>query len=117
MKKTYIPYVVFVIFIVTLFIFNIYRNNIKHESSTLNDYNYNENKTENPNTTEDFENFYYMVKEKNNEIFLFDNNMNILKKLNINFVGLREYDKKIFEQGISFDNIGDVYSLMEDFSN
>ena len=39
------------------------------------------------------------------------------KKLNINFVGLREYDKKIFEQGISFDNIGDVYSLMEDFSN
>ena len=65
-EKTYIPYVVFVIFIVTLFIFNIYRNNIKHESSTLNDYNYNKNKTENPNTTEDFENFYYMVKEKNN---------------------------------------------------
>lgn len=117
MKKSYIQYVVFGILLVTLLVFNNYSNNSTRKNIQENHTDFHNDKNIVTNFYEnDMEKFYF-VKENNNEIFLYDNNMNMIKKLDIDFSGLREYDKKIFVSGIRFNNMDDVYCLIEDFSN
>ena len=115
MKNKYIPYVVFVVLITILLFLGILKKEaISHNTTNYNQYN---NKSEAKNSLPQNDEIFYLVKEKNSEIFLYDNNMHIVEKLNRNFDDLREYDKKIFISGIRFENINDVYSLIEDFSN
>ena len=115
MKKSHIPYIVFVILILILLFISNYRTNILQQNTTNYEVDKNEFKTKNELPEKD--KLFYLVKEKNNEIFLYDGNMKVIEKLDINFNDLREYDKKMFVFGIKFENIDDVYSLLEDFSN
>jgi len=117
MKKSHLLYVVFGILILTLYIFNFYSNSVMEKNIHQNNNNLHKTKSEIPDSYKDDTESFYLVKENNNEIFLHDKNMNIIRKLDIDFSGLRDYDKKIFVSGIRFENISDVYNLIEDFSN
>ena len=69
------------------------------------------------NTPKELDSNHYIVKTYQNNIFLFDNENNIVKKLDINYNDLREYDKKQFNSGIKLPDISSVYQLIEDFTN
>ncbi len=117
MKKSHIQYIVFSLIIIVLFVLNVLQNkksdNISHtkldkpKQSIKSEAN--EKKQINSET--------YTIKADNEQIFLYDNEENVIQKLNIEFNNLREYDKKMFVEGIYFDNIEDVYLLIEDFSS
>ena len=115
MKKSLIPYVVFIILIVILMVIANYRIDVLQPNTT--NYDVDKDESETQNLLPEKKDFVYLVKENNNEIFLYDSNMYVIEKLDINFNGLREYDKKMFTLGIEFENIDDVYGLIEDFSN
>lgn len=120
MKKFYIPYIVFSIILLTLFVINLNsapkeipieekNESIKAEEKT----------TEIKNVVEDTktESSHYTVKASENNIFLYDKNNNVIKKLDIDYANLREYDKNQFINGIRVMSMDDVYLLLEDFSN
>ena len=117
MKKSHIQYIVFSLIIMVLFVLNVLQNkkkdNISHtESGKPKQGIEYEAKEKNQNHSET-----YTWKADNEQIFLYDNEENVIQKLNIEFNNLREYDKKMFVEGIYFDNIEDVYFLIEDFSS
>ena len=120
MKKIHIPYIVFCVILLTLFMINISnseRNNYKNiNSAPINNYKETEKDRNIFEKTND-EEIYYIVKASNNDIFLYDKNYNVIEKLNINYNSLREYDKNLFLNGIKVDDMQDVYHLIEDFTN
>ena len=119
MKKFYIPYIVFSIIFVTLFVIKITtkdENNIKYIPPNPT--------TEKPEQQEKTiieeiqdDDIYYIVRASENKIFLYDKKNNIIEKLNIDYNNLREYDKNLFLNGIKVTDMQDVYQLIEDFTN
>ena len=114
MKKNHIPYIVFSLIMIALFVFNVFHpeknENVSHK------------KTDKPKQSAEFEDNKktpdtYVVKADGKQIFLYDNEQRIIQRLNIDFNNLREYDKNMLIEGIYFDNIEDVYLLIEDFSS
>lgn len=120
MKKFYIPYIVFCIILITLFIFKISTEDKKDEINAVPSplTNYNENKEEKNILQENQDSdLFYVIRASENNIFLFDKNNKVIEKLNIDYMNLREYDKNLFLNGIKVDNMQDVYQLIEDFTN
>ena len=118
MKKIYIPYIVFCILMLTLFVINL--NKQEHQIDI--EVNPQVSKRQNINTgliidNDDSKDKFYVIKAKDNNIFLLDNNENTLKKLDIDYLTLREYDKNQFLNGIKVTDMEEVYQLIEDFSN
>lgn len=120
MKKFYIPYIVFCIILLTLFAIKLsYEpdNNITNtepapmvNDSEIKNTGNNEKKIEN-------ETNYYIVRASGNNIFLFDKNHTVIEKLDIDYNNLREYDKNMFLNGVQFNDMQEVYQLIEDFSS
>lgn len=110
MKKFYIPYIVFAVIFIFLFLYNqqIPQNNIKKTET---------NNIIDKQTTHKHISNYYTIKSENNSIFLFDNNNLILNKLDIDYKNLRKFDKDLFDKGIVVSEMSEVYQLIEDFSN
>lgn len=120
MKKFYIPYIVFCIILLTLFVINLNSAPRKNPAGEKKEYVKAEEKyTEIKNDSKDIktESNYYTVKANENNIFLYDKNNNIIEKLDIDYANLREYDKNQFINGIRVTSMNDVYLLLEDFSN
>lgn len=117
MKKFYIPYIVFCILILTLFVTNLKNSPKKQVAEVKQSLIQNEEKRTDVTETEFIENKYFIVRANDNKIFLYDNNDNIIEKLNIDYLTLREYDKNQFLNGIKVNNMQEVYQLIEDFSN
>ncbi|MBO7208541.1 MAG: hypothetical protein J6V58_02260 [Clostridia bacterium] len=60
----------------------------------------------------------YVVKEHNGEIGVFVGEDKIpVKILNIDFDGLREYDKQQFKKGLTLNTLYEVLLLEEDFNS
>lgn len=59
---------------------------------------------------------YYTVKSTDGEIYVYNSDNEIVKKLDIDYNSLREYDKEQFQKGIVIEDIEDVYHIAEDFS-
>ncbi|MBQ2753919.1 MAG: hypothetical protein IJF30_00510 [Clostridia bacterium] len=60
----------------------------------------------------------YVVKEHNGEIAVFVGEDKIpVKILNIDFDGLREYDKQQFKKGLTLNTLYEVLLLEEDFNS
>ena len=59
----------------------------------------------------------YVVKARKKEIFLYDNNNNIIKNLNIDYDSLREFDKEQLKKGLIIKNPDDLIEFIEDFTN
>lgn len=75
---------------------------------------YNEHGKE--STYEDISKNNYTVKSSGNDIYVYDSEGKALKKLEIKYDSLREYDKKMFQNGVVLENFEDVCQLAEDFS-
>ena len=118
MKKIYIPYIVFSLLLMSIFVVTLINDQkkIPHYDDIKNP-NKEEVEIKPENTTKETVKDYYIVKKYQNNIFLYDNKNNILKKLDINYNDLREYDKKQFTAGIKLPDISSVNQLIEDFSN
>ena len=116
MKKTHIPYIVFSLIIIVLFVFNVFLP-IKKDSISDEKADNSKQNIESKNNENDKKYKKYTVKADGEQILLYDNKLNVIRKLNIDFNNLRDYDKKMFIAGIYFDNIEDVYLLIEDFSS
>lgn len=118
MKKFYIPYIVFCILILTLFVTNL-KNTEPKDTAEQNPHIVNtDNKSDKIIDSEkNTEKKSYIVRADNDNVFLYDNDENVIKKLNIDYPSLREYDKNQFLNGIKFNDIQSVYQLIEDFSN
>ena len=120
MKKFYIPYIVFCIILLSLFIININSAPKKNPIEYKKEYVKAEKKSsEIKNDAKDIkaESSYYTVKASENDIFLYDKNNNVIEKLDIDYSNLRQYDKNQFIKGIRITSMDDVYILLEDFSN
>ena len=120
MKKFYIPYIVFCIIVLTLFVINL--NKVpKQEVREVIPQTTNNNKkieiSENKETKEKSKESFLLIKASENSVYLYDENNNIIEKLNIDYKNLREYDKNQFLNGIKVKSMQEVYQLMEDFSN
>ena len=118
MRKIYIPYIVFCILLITLFVIMMF--NEQDQSPYYSENTITENKVikkTQENKIDEKEREYYIVKANDESIYLYDNRNNILDKLNINYDNLREYDKKQFNVGIKLTDMLGVYQLIEDFSN
>lgn len=118
MKKFYIPYIVFCLLILTLFVTNLKNNEMENTIETK-PHIVNTNKKSNKiiNNKKNTETKSYIVRADNDNVFLYDGEENIIRKLNIDYPSLREYDKNQFLNGIKFNDIQSVYQLIEDFSN
>ncbi len=119
MRKIHILYLVFIIVIAILFIpklISCTKNNDEEAQRKLESINKNFDIFDIENNKDELDNLY-IIKAHGEEIYLYDSNFNVIEKMNIDYSSLREYDKTLFINGIYIDNMEDVYSLVEDFSN
>ncbi len=117
MKKFYIPYIVFCIILLTLFVVNTADISTKEQTYTIPDTENSNYQAEIEDIKEKNEDIYYTVKSSGNYLYLFDNNENLIKNLYIDVDNMREYDRDLFEKGIKIKTMDEVYQLIEDFSN
>lgn len=116
MRFFYIPYIVFCIILVTQFIINV--SDKPEMSQTVTE----EKKIDiyfksNLPAVENIKKDFFTLKAKDNKVYLYNQNDEIVQILNIDYSSLREYDKNQFNNGIKANNMQEVYSLIEDFTN
>lgn len=120
MKKFYVPYIVFVIILGTLFIINLKNEPQKMINDAKDESLINTPKLEikkNPVNNKVENESFFIIKSSGDNVYLFDSDDNVVEKLSIDYDNLREYDKQLFLKGIKVDSIQEVYHLIEDFSN
>jgi len=114
MKKRYIPFIISAAFLIVLVIISIiflYANKQEEFKISIDTNNKIVAKS-NIKTPDKF-----TLKSINNEIFLYDNKNNVIKKIDINYNLLRDYDKKQFKNGIVVSSLEEVFQIIEDFSS
>lgn len=125
MKKFYIPYIVVLTIIAVIYSVTTFTNNKPREIQSSE--NIPEKKSENiisktPNNINgDYKEMeppkeYYTIKSENKSILVYNSENEVVKKLEIDYNSLRDYDKKQFDEGITVDTLEDVYHIAEDFS-
>lgn len=124
MKKFYIPYIVVLTIIAVIYSVTTFTNNKSREIQSSE--NIPEKKSEiiskTPNNVnDDYKEIeqakeYYTIKSENKSILVYNSENEVVKKLEIDYNSLRDYDKKQFDEGITVDTLEDVYHIAEDFS-
>ena len=117
MKKSHIPYVVFGLLFAILFIQNSFQQKNFKEKTIIENNKYYDKSQEEKSIVENNANNFYLIKENNEEIYLYDSKLCVIEKLNIDYKNLRQYDKNMFKNGMYFESLNEVYQLIEDFTN
>ena len=117
MKKTHIPYVVFGLLFTILFVLNGFQQKNFKEKTIIENHKYHNKSQKEKSIVENTTKNFYLIKENNEEIYLYDSKLCVVEKLNIDYKNLRQHDKNMFKNGMQFESLTEVYQLIEDFTN